>query len=107
GDYSWWRLGRLLLGPILGMGPERNLVPHCASDLYGNPSRKIHELDYSKAFCSNGGRGLYESDDGLVWSELHPRQWSSFLWFFRGGSNLPWLIFLNSDGSDYPLYHQS
>ena len=36
--YLRWRLGRLLLGKILGLGSKGNLEPHCSLCLHDYPS---------------------------------------------------------------------
>jgi hypothetical protein len=67
------------LGPILGLGPERNLGPDRIIRILGRASREKgrsrSKLRFSRRLCDRVFSGL----DGVVWSELRFRRWPSLL----------------------------
>ena len=82
------RLGELLVGPLLGLGPEGNLGLHHAALLHrGDP--RAHRRLVGTVRSGGGERGVFRRrGDGLVRGQLRPRQRAPLLRTRRGRRGL-------------------
>ena len=79
-------LGRLFVGPFLGLGPERNLGVHCAHGLPRCFTRTPHGLAAELRYDGFLGHRVQPRVDGVVRRELRARSWTSRVRFRSGRS---------------------
>src|SRR3989338_1510691 len=95
--YSWWCVGRLFMGTILGVGSQRSVGPDSSPSLFGSRTWKVCRLAkrfwFSCVFCDCFSRCTH----GLVRSKLRIRCRSPCLWFWFRWLILCFILCINSN----------